>query len=81
MNLYQLKALDALATYGTCLQAARALGVTQPAVSKQLRKLQDSCKSLTIFFGSWSVILPMKSLYSCYFQVALPVDLRKVERV
>ena len=42
MNLYQLKALDALATYGTCLQAARALGVTQPAVSTQLRKLQDT---------------------------------------
>lgn len=42
MNLYQLKALDALASHGTCLQAAKVLGVTQPAVSTQLRKLQDA---------------------------------------
>ncbi len=41
MNIQQLKALDALASHGSCLQAAKALGVTQPAVSVQLRKLQD----------------------------------------
>jgi DNA-binding transcriptional LysR family regulator len=43
MNLHQLKALDALARHRTCLQAAKALGVSQPAVSTQLRKLQEAC--------------------------------------
>lgn len=42
MNLNQLKALDALAFHGSFSQAAKALGVTQPAVSIQVRKLQDA---------------------------------------
>ena len=40
MNLNQLKALDALEQAGTFAGAAKRLGLTQPAVSIQLRKLQ-----------------------------------------
>ncbi|GAB6908551.1 putative LysR family transcriptional regulator [Desulfosarcina cetonica] len=41
MNLNQLKALDALAQAGTFAGAAKHLGLTQPAVSIQLRRLQE----------------------------------------
>jgi aminoethylphosphonate catabolism LysR family transcriptional regulator len=41
VNLNQLKALDALEQAGTFSGAADLLGLTQPAVSIQLRKLQD----------------------------------------
>jgi aminoethylphosphonate catabolism LysR family transcriptional regulator len=40
VNLNQLKALDALEQSGSFSGAARRLGLTQPAVSIQLRKLQ-----------------------------------------
>jgi DNA-binding transcriptional LysR family regulator len=40
MNLNQLKALDALEQTGSFIGAANQLGLTQPAVSIQLRKLQ-----------------------------------------
>ena len=41
MNLNQFKALDALEQTGSFSGAADRLGLTQPAVSIQLRKLQD----------------------------------------
>jgi len=41
VNLNQLKALDALEQAGSFSGAADRLGLTQPAVSIQLRKLQD----------------------------------------
>jgi DNA-binding transcriptional LysR family regulator len=41
MNINQLKSLDALAHHGSYSKAAQALGITQPAVSIQLRKLQE----------------------------------------
>ncbi|WP_319523775.1 LysR substrate-binding domain-containing protein [uncultured Desulfosarcina sp.] len=41
MNLNQLKALDALEQTGSFSGAADRLGLTQPAVSIQLRKLQE----------------------------------------
>ena len=40
MKLHQLKALDALEQTGSFSGAAKCLGLTQPAVSIQLRKLQ-----------------------------------------
>ncbi|WP_319407947.1 LysR substrate-binding domain-containing protein [uncultured Desulfosarcina sp.] len=40
MNLHQLKALEALEQTGSFSGAANCLGLTQPAVSIQLRKLQ-----------------------------------------
>ena len=41
MNINQLRALDAFTLHGSFSRAAQALGVTQPAVSIQLRKLQQ----------------------------------------
>lgn len=41
VNIQQLKALDAVASHGSCLQAAKALAVTQLAVSIMLCRLQD----------------------------------------
>jgi DNA-binding transcriptional LysR family regulator len=43
VNLNQLKALDALDQAGSFSGAARRLGLTQPAVSIQLRRLQKDC--------------------------------------
>jgi LysR family transcriptional regulator, low CO2-responsive transcriptional regulator len=42
MNLAQLKAFEALARFGNFSQAAEALNVTQPAISNQLKTLQES---------------------------------------
>lgn len=41
LSLRQLRAVSALATQGSVTSAARALHLTQPAITLQLRKLQD----------------------------------------
>jgi DNA-binding transcriptional LysR family regulator len=42
MNITQIKALDALARKGNLTRAAASIGISQPAISQQLRKLQNS---------------------------------------
>ena len=42
MNLAQLKAFEALARFGNFSRAAEALNVTQPAITTQLKTLQES---------------------------------------
>ena len=42
MNLAQLKAFEALARLGNFSRAAEALNVTQPAITTQLKTLQES---------------------------------------
>ena len=41
VSLRQLRAVDALAKHGSVTAAARALNLTQPAITLQLRKLQE----------------------------------------
>lgn len=41
ISLRQLRAVSALATHGSVTAAARALNLTQPAITLQLRKLQE----------------------------------------
>lgn len=41
MELYQLKELAALGQYGTISKAAEAVGVSQPAMSRAMKLLED----------------------------------------
>jgi DNA-binding transcriptional LysR family regulator len=40
MNITQIRALDALARKKNLTRAAESIGISQPAISHQLRKLQ-----------------------------------------
>ncbi|MBN2233416.1 MAG: LysR family transcriptional regulator [Deltaproteobacteria bacterium] len=49
MNLTQIRAMDALARTGSLTRAAKAIGISQPAISQQLRRLQDDCGGVILF--------------------------------
>ncbi|MBN3853416.1 LysR family transcriptional regulator [Paraburkholderia sp. Ac-20340] len=44
MRYFQLRAFDAVAREGSFTKAASLLGLTQPAITTQIRNLEDDCK-------------------------------------